>query len=211
MFNQKKCPKCGKKVNSKQNFCPYCGVRLDNSKDLGMLGKNDLVDKETFQNPFLESFGGGMLGKMIGGTIKMLEKEIQKDMKNIKKTPRTNMKLMINGKEIMFSQPQPVKKKQVIKKIPKNNFTDEQIKKFSEFQKQETKTSMKRFGDKIIYEIEMPEVKSLKDILINNLENSIEIKAIGKTKAYFKIIPINMPIIGQNLSHGKLILELLGN
>ena len=57
----------------------------------------------------------------------------------------------------------------------------------------------------------MPEVKSFKDILINKLENSIEIKAIGKTKAYFKIIPINMPIVSQNLSQGKLVLELMGN
>lgn len=57
----------------------------------------------------------------------------------------------------------------------------------------------------------MPEVKSFKDILINKLENSIEIKAIGKTKAYFKIIPINIPIISQRLFQGKLILELKEN
>ena len=70
------------------------------------------------------------------------------------------------------------------------------------------KTNLKRFGDKIVYEIEMPETKSFKDILINQLESSIEIKAIGKTKAYFKIIPINMLITNQKLSEGKLILEL---
>ena len=67
---------------------------------------------------------------------------------------------------------------------------------------------MKRLGDKIIYEIEMPEVKSLNDVLINNLENSIEIKAIGEKLIYSKIIPINMPVINQELSQGKLILEL---
>ena len=85
---------------------------------------------------------------------------------------------------------------------------EEQLKKISELPKKEPKTSLKRFGDKIIYEIEMPEVKSLNDVLINNLENSIEIKAIGESAVYSKTIPINMPITNQELSQGKLILEL---
>ena len=54
----------------------------------------------------------------------------------------------------------------------------------------------------------MPEVKSLNDVLINNLENSIEIKAIGESAVYSKIIPINMPVINQELFQGKLIIEL---
>ncbi len=39
------------------------------------------------------------------------------------------------------------------------------------------------------------------------LENSIEIKAITKDKAYFKIIPLNLPIINYNILKEKLILE----
>ena len=78
----------------------------------------------------------------------------------------------------------------------------------AELPKKEPKTILKRLGDKIIYEIEMPEVKSLNDVLINYLENSIEIKAIGESAIYSKIIPINMPITNQELSEGKLILEL---
>ncbi len=57
----------------------------------------------------------------------------------------------------------------------------------------------------------MPEVKSLNDVLINNLENGIEIKAIGESIIYSKTIPINMPITNQTLSEGKLFLELSGN
>ncbi len=63
-------------------------------------------------------------------------------------------------------------------------------------------------ADKVIYEIEMPEVKSMKDISIVKLENSIEIKAVSKKKAYIKLIPINMPITNYQLEKGKLILEL---
>ncbi len=215
MFNKKYCGNCREKVNNKYRFCPNCGTEINNSKqeDWGMLGRNDSMEEETFQGGFLGGFGGGMLNKMLVNTMKMLEKEMQRDMKNTRKInrmPRTNMKLMINGREVMFGQPQPVKK-QVIKEIPKNEFREEQLRAFSELPRQEPKTNLKRFGDKIIYELEMPEVSSFKDILINRLENSIEIKAIGKTKSYFKIIPIGIPIVSQRLLPGKLILELMEN
>ena len=38
--------------------------------------------------------------------------------------------------------------------------------------------------------------------------NSIEIKAVGKKQVYFKLLPINLPIIDYRLSEEKLILEL---
>ena len=40
------------------------------------------------------------------------------------------------------------------------------------------------------------------------LENSIEIKALAKNKAYVKRIPINLPIINYDFSKEKLVLEL---
>ncbi len=54
----------------------------------------------------------------------------------------------------------------------------------------------------------MPGVKSIKDISIRSLENSIEIKAIAKEKAYYKIIRIGIPIIRYNFDKEKLTLEL---
>src|SRR3989344_5490049 len=44
MFD-KKCERCGKKVNSKYDFCPYCGnlLKTANGKEWGMLGKNDFM------------------------------------------------------------------------------------------------------------------------------------------------------------------------
>lgn len=203
-----RCKRCNKKISKKDKFCPNCGIRLDNSKekDWGMLGKKDEINTKNFQNPFFEGIGGGMLNKMLGNAMRMLEKEMQKS----ENSPKTNFKLMINGKEVKIDEQQkkqPIKIKQNIRK----EFTAEQLKDFLKLPKEEPKTNLKRFGDKIIYELELPEVDSFKDVLINNLENSIEIKAIGKTKSYSKIIPINMPIISQNLKQGKLILELREN
>ena len=54
----------------------------------------------------------------------------------------------------------------------------------------------------------MPGVTNLKDIMINKLQNSIEIRAFAKDKAYFKLIPVALAIKKYGLEHEKLILEL---
>ena len=97
-------------------------------------------------------------------------------------------------------------KKKQIKKIP-GQFSKENSKRFSKLSKKEPKTNVRRLSDKVIYEIEIPKVDSLKDISIIKLENSIEIKAIGKDEAYFKRISINFPIINYIFSQERLILE----
>jgi hypothetical protein len=95
------------------------------------------------------------------------------------------------------------------KKIIKTpSLSGESLDKFSKLPREEPLTDMRRLSDKIVYEILIPGVKSLKDISINKLENSIEIKAVSKDRAYFKIIPINLGIKGYNLLKGKLVLEL---
>ena len=54
----------------------------------------------------------------------------------------------------------------------------------------------------------MPGVKSIKDVSVIQLENSIEIKALAKNKVFYKIIPINLPIKNYNFAKQKLVLEL---
>jgi hypothetical protein len=70
---------------------------------------------------------------------------------------------------------------------------------------------LKRIADKILYEIEIPGVESVEDVSIINLESSIELKALGKEKAYSKSIPITLPIVGYDFSEGLLVLEFKGN
>ena len=94
------------------------------------------------------------------------------------------------------------------KQMPKHEITDEEARKLSKLPKKEAKTEVRRFSNKIVYEIDLPGIKNLKDIIINKLENSIEIKAFSKDTAYFKLLPVNFPILDYNLKDGKLILEL---
>lgn len=211
MFNKKNCSKCGKKISKEYDFCPYCGTPLDDNNNWGMLGKNDSAfesnENNPLQNPF---FNNSMINKMLGSAMKMLEKEMKKTMKEEK--PRTKLQLYINGKKVnLNSKNKPIEKpKQTKRKTPSTTltFSKENQSKFAKLSKKEPETNVRRLSDRVIFEIKMPDVKSTKDISIRSLENSIEIKAIAKEKAYYKIIQVGLPVINYNLDKGKLTLEL---
>jgi HSP20 family molecular chaperone IbpA len=212
MFKKIECKRCKKKIHSQYEFCPYCGISLNENfkKDWGMLGKSDEMD-----NAFGISnsmFGGDMFGKMLSGAMRMLQKEMQKEIKNNNFKPRTNLRLMINGKEVNLNNIQNQNKFKSVKKEIKNiklpsMFSQENMKKFSSLPREEPLTNIRRLSDKMIYEINLAGVKSINDITIIKLENSIEIKAIAKDKSYFKLISISLPIMNYNFSKGKLVLE----
>jgi HSP20 family molecular chaperone IbpA len=230
MFGKKTCPKCSEKVSKSYEFCPYCGSLFGKKRtnDYGMLGIDDELDEQNSSNPFESLFGkisASMLNKMFAGTMKMLEKEMQKELKNSNQNmphnlpQKTNFEIIINGRrinpenikfagKIMPNEEDENEGKPKKKHIPK--ISSESMKKISKLPKKEPSTNIRRLANKVIYELEIPGVKSIEDISIVRLENSIEIKALAEDRknAYSKLIPINLPIMSYELADGKLILEL---
>lgn len=209
MLNKKKCENCDEKLKNAHNFCPNCGIQLkEGSQNWGMLGRKD-TEKVEPQMPKLFGGGisGGIMNKMLGNAMKMLEKEMQKEMKGQNKIPRTRVKLMLNGKEITPNI-QHIKQDRNSTKILPIEFSENNLKKWTNKNKEEPKTNLKRMGDNIQYEMEVPGVQSIKDVSIIKLEKSLEVKAIAKEKAYQKIIPIDLPLKKFTLLQGKLTLEL---
>jgi len=222
MFGKKECVNCEKKISNKYEFCPHCGSSFSESRkeDFGMLGKDDSEEEfgnefEQFSKAIFGGIGGRMINKMLGSTMKMLEKEMQREMNKKDHQPRTNFQLFINGKKANLDnfnnlnfpvQKQKINKK--IKEIKSVHFSKDKLKKFSKLKKEEPKTNIRRLADKVIYEINIPETSSINDVSIIKLENSIEIKAVAKNKAYFKVIPINFPVTDYDFLKGKLILEM---
>ncbi len=203
MFRKKECKKCGNKVNKKYDFCPYCGNPIEYEKeDFGMLGKNDIREFD-IQNPLFGGITENILSKMLGSAMKMLEKEMNQKKNN---SSKTNVRLMINGKEISLNQTE--KKQKKIKEAESKFFSKQKTKTFLSLKKEEPNTNIRRLSGKVIYEIEMKDVSSAEDISIIKLENSVEIRAIANKKAYFKIIPINLPMISYEFLEGRLVLEL---
>ncbi|MCA9487877.1 MAG: zinc ribbon domain-containing protein [Nanoarchaeota archaeon] len=211
MFNKKSCANCGEKLKENYEFCPSCGIHLksNSKKDWGMLGKNDALNRDT--NSEFGNFGGGFLNRMIGNTLKMLEKEMQKEMKQFNspnKLPSSNIRLMINGKEVKPNMIGMQKKNKMPRKTLPINFSEENLKRYQNAKKEEPKTQVRRIGDKLNYELEVPGVNSINDISITRLANGIEVRAIAEKNAYSKIININLPLTRYLLSKEKLMLEL---
>ncbi|MEK6842378.1 MAG: hypothetical protein AABX84_01060 [Nanoarchaeota archaeon] len=211
MFGKRECQRCREKSSNKYNFCPNCGVPFNNKsgEDYGMLGENDsnnFPDFNNLSNPFLGGINGKMMGKMFESAVRMLEKEMKKQ-----NSPKTNFQLFINGKKVNIEKNlnnSTQSTKRYKREMSSENLPQANLKKFGDFPKKEPETNVRRFSDKVIYEINMPGLKSEKEISIIKLENSIEIKALGNDVIYRKIIPISLPITDYKISNDKLVLEL---
>jgi len=235
MFKKKYCKNCGEKINHKSNFCPECGVPINHNKkrdDYGMLGKNDIPNEfqelERVSNSLFSGLGGKFMNKMLNNTMKMFEKEMEKNAREVEKpnnfkklNTQSHFELFINGKRInpenikVSRAPLPIPGKKENKmqqrETPRNAFFSKNKKEqFMKFQKTEPKTELKRFSDKIIYRVFLPGVKLIEDVSIIQLESSIEIKAVSnsKKKSYSKMIPIGMKISDYSLENEILFLEI---
>ena len=212
---KKKCSKCSKKIEKSYDFCPYCGKNLKSEyegEDFGFLGKNDFVESEgqgLIGNSFMDKIINKAM-KELPSIMKSMEKQMNPDFQNSNQNqpnfPKSNMriKFMVNGKEVPLNQSsKPLQPK----KIPPTQISEEKSKQLSKLPRKEPKTIMKRLSDKLIYELTVPGVNNVQDILINQLENSIEIKAIAKNKVYSKTINMTLPILKYSLIKGLLIIE----
>jgi len=221
MFNKKKCKRCGRKTDEKNSFCPTCGFPLKeptNEEDWGMLGKNDFLSPEIGMPGFNNLFNSIM--KDFGSQFSTIERELRNNLENGPKQNKRGISISIstsgnNPPKIRINKlnGEPinqVEKKTTVKKRKDvlSSLSEEKSREFLALPQEEPLTQIRRLSNKVIYEIELPGVKSLKDISIMQLEKSIELKAVAKNKAYKKIIPIDFPIQKYKLSKDKLILEL---
>ncbi|MBS3085691.1 zinc ribbon domain-containing protein [Candidatus Pacearchaeota archaeon] len=219
------CPNCGIPIIKDYNE----NEEYEDDKDWGLLGKNDetgFKDAE-IRLPFGFNTLFNSLVKSLDNQMKEFDKELGKTkFNNIKPAAnfiksggiRINIssggnrspKIIVRsfGNMPGFREQEQQIKKQAPRLSKPKEFSAKNIKKLSTLPRKEPSTNIRRLSNRVIYEIDLPDVKSEKDVSIIQLENSIEIKAIGKDSAYFKLIPINLPIKGHKLTEGKLVLEL---
>lgn len=213
MFS-KRCSKCESKVKNEHKFCPSCGLDLSGKyeeEDYGMLGRDD----NTFEDQM--SFSDNFMEKMFNSAMKVLEKQMknlgsemndQNKQKKGKKqnNPGLNVQFFVNGERVFneneMQEQQPVK--------ITNNISKEKLKRFMNLPREEPASKIKRLADKVIYELVVPGVDSIEDVLINQLESSIEVKALSKDKVYSKNLNVNLPILRYHLVEDNLIIEMQG-
>lgn len=220
-----KCNKCKSKVKKDFDFCPFCGNNISSDfdkEDFGLIGKNDFMDDN-----FLPGFNNSFIDKIFNQTMKMMEKQMRSLAEEANHqsrpqripineiNPNLNVQFFVNGKRVFPPQQehfQNTQNQQQIRpsKVKVNKMPQEKLERFAKLKRFEPVSKVRRLGNKVIYELEVPGVNDLDDILINRLENSIEIKALADDKSYSKILNINLPIIRYGLDNGSLFLELQG-
>ncbi len=238
MFNKKSCKRCGKKIHKDFEYCPHCGLftedRQKEQRDYGFLGKNDTIDN--FSNEFRLPLGFNTLFKKLmkemDKQFQELDKEIGKEKELTRRMPQNKNPYVKQGgisinissgagtpvirvksfgnmpefKDIETQIKNP--RRTGIKKQELPKIDEEKAKKLAKLPREEATSKVRRLSGKVVYEIDLPEVKDIKDIIVNQLENSIEVKAFAKDKAYFKFLPVSLPLLKYKFDEGKLILEL---
>lgn len=242
MFGRKIKCRCGKKINQKYVFCPYCGIQVKEqikqkeefNKFLKEL-ENDLGMPFFMKKPFeriMSEFEKQLreLEPLMEEQMEQMEKmerqnKIQNPLENSNNSNKNiqpkNLRAEATGINIDIrttNDGQPViqirkfgdlnKEKEKFEGIKNKILTEEEKEKYSKFPRKEPIAKIRRFSDKIVYEISLPGVKNKEDVIINKLQNSIEIKALSKDKVYFKLIPLALPIKNYSVNKEKLILEL---
>ena len=201
-----KCENCSSSISNKYSFCPNCGnSQFDQekeSKDFGMLGRTDSDEYE--EENIMAGFG--ITDKLINSLVNNLAKSLDKQFKDVnKEMNRTEVRSFPNGIKIRIGP--PIQQTRQPKKQIRKSVTESQIKKMSELPRTTAKSSIKRLGDKVIYQLETPGVSSQDDIFISKLESGYEVKAIGSKKVFVNNLPINLPLNNLSLLKNKLLVE----
>ena len=202
MFNTRSCPHCEFGVKESFDFCPRCGKSLKTPEqqmdDFGLIGKDDEVVGAT------NLAGGlGITDKFVSSILNSLMKSLEKQMRS--GNPDAEVQNFPNGVTIRVGMPgtkQPREKPTKQQKI-----TQEQIGRMTGLPRVEAPSSMKRLGDKIVYELKAAGITSLDDVFVSKLAEGYEIKAIGGKKVYVNSLPVELPLKGYTLHEKGLTLE----
>lgn len=188
-----KCPNCAKKIKKDFSFCPYCGISFKQKREqeeFGLLGRDDFAEMPM---PNLPALGGlGNLDKIIAPLMKQLVEQFDKEL-GVKQQPK--------GFKIQITTNKPPMREQIV-------VNEKEIERRRGLPRKEAGSNVRRLSDRVLYEIEVPGVKSKEDIIITKLENSIEVKAYSKDACYVKVIPLKVDVLNYKIKDGTLFLEI---
>jgi hypothetical protein len=144
--------------------------------------------------------------------LKMLEKEMSESLNESEKRNKGNLNVQffVNGKKVSPNAVPVLKKGEPVKKIERKErkVSKEKMELLAKFPKVEPESEVRRLSGRVIYNIYVPGVETVEDVFVNQLENSIEVKTLGKDKVYSKILNLKLPLKGYDLVEDNLVLEL---
>jgi HSP20 family molecular chaperone IbpA len=207
------CPVCGTKIETEWGFCPRCGSRISGDffdeifsrmrKELAEMNKLLEKDIEAFDlSPWFKDMDMDRKAnpRKSGFTIKIVQAGDRKpdiSVRTFGDADKNKLKKEIgelgawqdsgqkNDKPIEAPQ---LGKWSLFRKAGKPAEPQEKIVIKGPMRTEEPKTSVARSASRVAVSIHLPGVESEKDIEVSELESSVEVKALAKDKAYFKIL-----------------------
>lgn len=204
---KKKCPSCGRKIERKFNFCPWCGRVLKNKKrnDYGFLGKDDFSEGGNQMTQGIMPMGN--LNKIMNSLMNQINKEMQNfDGKDFSGSMPKGFSIKIQRGMPQIKQPTRKQPKEA-EKIIKPKLSEKEKTRRSNLKSKNTTSKVRRLSDKIFYEIDAPGIKDKSQVEITSLENGLEVKIYTKEFCYVKLIPVKIKFSKMDIKKDKLILE----
>ncbi len=200
---KKNCNSCGKKIDRKFRFCPWCGkpTKPISQEDYGMLGFDDEIRNQEVSNP-LSIFGGSL-----GGVFNQLTKQLTKELKNLDSGEGRPQ-----GIEIRFSTGRPMQgtlKQESRKDLDSSEpVSGEELERRRNLPVEIAESKIRRLPEGIVYEIDTPGVKTKQDVSILRMENSLEVRAYSRDKCYIKTIPIQVNVVKYGVKGNKVFVQI---
>ena len=226
-----KCDRCGKEAEKGWRFCPNCGSSMQNNirslfdeifsrfrKEFKEMDRTPNKEFEVLDiSPFFRQGQPRVPAKTKrkGFTIRITRQGNQRPKVNVQTFGNVNRDAVrrgisetiggMDGSRMFQNMPRPAPRDSGEISPEKKAEPEQEPAKYTE----EPKTSIKSLGNKIVVDMELPDVKSGSDISINQLESSVEVRARAGDKAYFKIItkPGQLSVTSKVFEKGKLHLE----
>jgi len=198
LFNKRRCPNCNRVVKEGWKFCPYCGEELIDIRTPLRTFRSMFADADREFERLVRMFGLNLqFPRVSGGGVSITIRSGS--------GVQPEVKIKTYGDYKKF-EPE-LKRKLGIKEGVKEIKEERKLPKITE----EPKTIIQNLGDRRVVTIELPGVKDERDVEIRKLEQSVEVKAFAKDKAYFKLLPIPKGAsVESEFKDERLILEIRG-
>lgn len=210
-FYSMRCPSCGKEMEEGWRYCPRCGYRKREGFFDSVFSRFRREMQEMDKMPKMmekefESFDVSDMLRRPGGrgfTIKITSGTGMEPKVEVRTTGDVNKKELEKQLEGMGVPVQHIQrqKPEQIRKQEKPMMMPEKT--------EEPETRVRRVDGRVLVEMLLPGVEE-RDIRIEEFENSIEVRAVGRGRAFFKIVtkPGNSSVLKREFKGGTLTLEV---
>jgi len=191
------CPSCGTGMKDDWHFCPRCGYKKRESLFDSLFSRFHR-EMERMDNGMEKNFETVDISDMLktgmqGFTIRISTGDGMEPRVEVQSVGDVDKKEIERHIKEMGVKTRPVATAST--KMPEKT--------------EEPETHIRRSGDAVVIEMELPGIHE-KDIRIQEFESSVEVRAVGKGHAFFKIVtkPENASVRTRHFRDGKLVLEV---